>query len=190
MSTDTSGADASSAQSSRVATTRSVTLGDLALASRRLSVEGLPPIELTSQDFRDGELLPTRATSDGDGTPPPLAWAPGAASPAAYVLICEDPDAPRATPFVHWLVYGIGPDTRSLDANLGDFREGVNDHGEQGFAPASPPPGHGRHRYCFQLFGLDQELTLPPRISYDKLLAAMKGHVVAWGQLVGFYERP
>lgn len=174
----------------RVATTRSVTLGDLALASRRLGVEGLPELELLSQDFRDGELLPTRATCDGDGTPPPLSWDAGAWKPAAYVLICEDPDAPRATPFVHWLVYGIGGETSSLDANLGDFREGVNDHGEQGFAPAAPPPGHGPHRYCFQLFGLDEELTLRSGVSYDRLLAAMKGHVIVWGQLVGIYERP
>jgi len=189
MSTDIPGHDAGAAHG-RVATTRSVTLGDLALASRRLGVEDLPQLELTSQDFQDGALLPTRATSDGDGTPPPLSWDPGSVTPASYVLICEDPDAPRATPFVHWLVYGISGTTRSLDANLGDFREGVNDHGEQGYAPASPPRGHGAHRYVFQLFGLDEELTLRGGVSYDRLLAAMKGHVIVWGQLVGIYERP
>jgi Raf kinase inhibitor-like YbhB/YbcL family protein len=182
--------DLTGGQSGRVATTRSVTLGDLALASRRLGVENLPRLELKSQDFRDGELLPTRATGDGDGTPPPLTWEPGASTPAAYVVICEDPDAPRATPFVHWIVYGIRGDIRSLDSNLGEFREGLNDHGERGFAPAAPPAGHGRHRYYFQVFALDRELTLPPGVDYDQLLSAMKGHVIAWGQIVGLYERP
>jgi len=189
MSTHTSG-DLTGAQSARVATTRSVTLGDLALASRRLGVESLPRIELKSQDFRDAELLPTRSTEDGDGSPPPLAWDPGTSTPSAYVIVCEDPDAPRATPFVHWLVYGIGRETRSLDSNLGDFREGLNDHGQRGFAPAAPPAGHGRHRYYFQIFALDRELTLPAGADYDRLLSAMKGHVIAWGQLVGLYERP
>lgn len=177
-------------QNARVATTRSVTLGDLALASRRLGVESLPRLELKSQDFRDGELLPTRSTSDGDGSPPPLAWEPGTSKPAAYVVICEDPDAPRATPFVHWLVYGMSGEITSLDSNLAEFREGLNDDGERGYAPASPPAGHGRHRYYFQVFGLDRELTLPAGADYDRLLSAMKGHVVAWGQLVGLYERP
>jgi Raf kinase inhibitor-like YbhB/YbcL family protein len=189
MSTPLSG-ELNAGHHARVATTRSVTLGDLALASRRLGVEGLPQLELKSQDFRDGALLPTRCTGDGDGTPPPLSWERGASTPAAYVVICEDPDAPRATPFVHWLVYGIGGETRSLDSNLGEFREGLNDDGQRGFAPAAPPPGHGRHRYYFQLFALDRELTLPAGADYDRLLSAMKGHVVAWGQIVGLYERP
>jgi Raf kinase inhibitor-like YbhB/YbcL family protein len=180
----------SSGQISRVSTTRSVTLGDLALAARRLSVLEVPRIELYSQDFRDGELLPTRATSDGDGSPPPLSWDASQPQPASYALICEDPDAPRATPFVHWLVYGIPGEARSLDSNLGEFREGLNDHGELGFAPASPPRGHGRHRYYFQLFGLDQELSLPAGLGYDRLLLALKGHVIARGELVGLYERP
>lgn len=191
MSIQTEGHDASAApQPARVATTRSVTLGDLALASRRLGLDSEPQLELRSQDFRDGELLPTRATSDGDGSPPPLSWNTGDFSPKSYVVICEDPDAPRATPFVHWLVYGIGAETLSLDANLDDFREGLNDHGERGFAPAAPPQGHGRHRYFFQVFGLDRELNLAQGADYERLLSAMKGHVVAWGQLVGLYERP
>lgn len=177
-------------EGTRVATTRSVTLGELALAWRRLGVEHLPRFSVYSQDFRDGELLPTRATADGDGTPPPLSWEPSEPLPAGYAVICEDPDAPRATPFVHWLVYDIGGEFRSVDANLGDFKEGLNSQTAVGYAPASPPRGSGRHRYHFQVFGLDTDLHLPPGADYDRLLAALKGHVVAWGQIVGIYERP
>ena len=175
----------------RVATTRSVTLGELALASRRLEALDLPRFELTSSDFRDGDLLPTRATSDGDGSPPALSWEVSqlARQPRAYALICEDPDAPRATPFVHWLVYGIGEQVRALDANLVDLREGLNGGNEIGYAPASPPAGSGRHRYHFQLFALDVELSLAQGVDYDRLLSAMKGHIIAWSEIVGVYER-
>ncbi|HYP90570.1 MAG TPA: YbhB/YbcL family Raf kinase inhibitor-like protein, partial [Polyangiaceae bacterium] len=73
--------------------------------------------------------------------------------------------------------------------NLGDFREGLNDRGEVGFAPAAPPPGHGRHRYHFQLFALDKELSLPGGVDYARLLQELKGHVIAWSEIVGVYER-
>jgi hypothetical protein len=42
-------------------TQRVLTSADMALASRRLEVLRLPRFELTSPDFHDGELLPTRA---------------------------------------------------------------------------------------------------------------------------------
>lgn len=170
-------------------TARSPTLGELALASRRLDALSLPRFELLSPEFRDGELLPTRSTVDGDGTPPPLSWGPLDPKAASYALVCEDPDAPRTTPFVHWIVYGIQGSTLSLDANLNDFREGLNSRGEVGFAPAAPPVGDGPHRYVFQLFALDIELTLPAGCDYDRILPALHGHVMVWGQLTGVYQR-
>jgi Raf kinase inhibitor-like YbhB/YbcL family protein len=170
-------------------TARSPTLGDLALASRRLDALSLPRFDLLSSEFRNGEVLPTRSTIDGDGTPPPLSWGPLDPVPASYALICEDPDAPRTTPFVHWIVYGIPGGTLSLDANLNDFHEGLNSRGEVGFAPAAPPRGDGPHRYVFQLFALDTLLTLPAGRDYDRVLPALQGHVTVWGQLIGVYQR-
>ncbi len=149
----------------------------------------LPRFELESPEFRSGETLPTRSTVDGDGSPPPLSWGPLDPKPASYALICEDPDAPQATPFVHWIVYGIPGDAQSIDANLNDFREGLNDRGDVGFAPAAPPPGAGLHRYFFQLFALDTELNLPAGRDYDRLLSALAGHVIVWGEIVGLYKR-
>ena len=102
----------------------------------------------------------------------------------------EDPDAAGSTPFVHWLVYGIAGSTQCLEANLNEFRQGLNDRGEVGYAPAAPPREAGVHRYCFQLFALDTELTVPEGRDLDRLLSAMQGHVVVWGELVAVYQRP
>jgi Raf kinase inhibitor-like YbhB/YbcL family protein len=160
------------------------------LASRRIEATRLPRIELVSPEFRSGAILPTRATIDGDGTPPALQWGVPDPTPSSWVVIAEDPDAPGSTPFVHWLVYGIVGCTQALEANLNEFRQGLNDRGQIGYAPASPPRGTGVHRYYFQLFGLDTELTLPEGRDLDRLLSAMQGHVVVWGELVGRYQRP
>jgi len=158
------------------------------LASRKLGLEGAERLVVRSDTFENGATLPTRSTVDGDGSPPLISWE-GPANVQSFVLICEDPDAPQVTPFVHWLVYSIPGHTRSLDSNLIAFREGKNGRGQEGYAPAAPPVGHGAHHYHFQLFALDRDLTLPADVDRDELLRAMHGHVAAWGELVGTYER-
>lgn len=104
------------------------------------------------------------------------------------MLICEDPDAPGAAPFVHWLVYGIPGHVVELDDNVDEFREGKNGRGELGYMPPAPPAGTGVHHYHFQLFGLDTELDLDEGADLERLLAAMTGHVIAWGELIGTSE--
>jgi Raf kinase inhibitor-like YbhB/YbcL family protein len=150
---------------------------------------GIQSLELRSETFENGDTLPTRATIDGDGTPPFMYWDAPRVEAHSFALICEDPDAPRPEPFVHWLVYAIPSHTRSLDSNLVAFREGKNSRGQEGYAPAAPPHGDEPHHYHFQLFALDREVILPPDVDRGELIDAMRGHVVAWGELVGTYER-
>ena len=55
--------------------------------------------------------------------------------------------------------------------------------------PPDPPPGHGPHRYCFQVFALDAAPKLHGSPIRTQVAHAMKGHVIAKGLLVGTYER-
>jgi len=159
------------------------------LANRRLDVGNLPRFALASAEWHEGQPLPTRSTVDGDGSPPPLSWNEVPGDPRSFALVCEDPDAPGSSPFVHWLVYSIGGHVRALEANLSHFREGSNGRGEHGFRPAGPPHGGGPHRYYFQLFALDVDVSLPAGVQRDNLLEALAGHVTAWAELVGTYAR-
>ena len=67
--------------------------------------------------------------------------------------------------------------------------EGVNDFGEVGYDGCMPPRGHGVHHYHFKVYALDTELDAVAGLSKDELLAAMEGHVLDEGELVGTYER-
>lgn len=103
-------------------------------------------------------------------------------------LICDDPDAPSAEPWVHWLLYALPADSDGLAAGeSGGGVEGVNGWSRSGYRGPMPPRGHGVHHYHF--YALDAPLDLGARASKVQLLRAMEGHVLACGELVGTYER-
>ena len=58
-----------------------------------------------------------------------------------------------------------------------------------GYRGPAPPKGHGLHHYHFKLYALDAPLDLKPGVDKSALLAAIEGHVLAEGELVGTYQR-
>ena len=56
-------------------------------------------------------------------------------------------------------------------------------------AAPSPPPGHGPHRYAFQVFALDGQPQFRVTPGRGALMRALAGHVLAFGQVIGTYER-
>ncbi len=151
-------------------------------------------VTVTSSAFEASELMPTRFTCDGDDLSPPLAWSEVPQGTQSLALIADDPDAPAGT-WVHWVLYGLAPDTRELPEGvqteeivLDGARQGTNDFGRLGYGGPCPPP-NGPHRYFFKLFALDAEPELGPGATKDELLAVMRGHVLGGGQLMGRYQR-
>lgn len=92
---------------------------------------------------------------------------------------------------MHWVLYRIPPETTSLEEGgiPPGALEGTNDFGRTGYGGPMPPRGHGPHRYHFRVYALDAGLQVRPGLGKDELLAAMEGHVLDRGELVGTYER-
>ena len=67
-------------------------------------------------------------------------------------------------------------------------RMGSNDWGNPAWRGPCPPVG--RHRYFFTLYALDVVLGDRGALPKRALEAAMQGHVLGHGELVGMYERP
>jgi hypothetical protein len=110
------------------------------------------------------------------------------------VLIVDDPDAPAGT-WVHWVVYNLPPSARQVpehvpsgNAVAGGSQQGVNDFRTSGYRGPCPPPGKP-HRYFFRLYALDTILDLRPPVHRKDVEAAMKGHVLAQGELMGTFGR-
>jgi Raf kinase inhibitor-like YbhB/YbcL family protein len=90
--------------------------------------------------------------------------------------------------FTHWLVWNIDPKTTEIAENSAPKGvQGKNDFGKSGYGGPCPPSG--THRYNFKIFALDRELDLAAGSKRAQLDLAMKGHVVAQGQLMGRYSK-
>lgn len=158
-------------------------------------------MRLSSAAFKDGQTIPKKHSEDGQNLSPPLSWTDIPPGVQEFALLVEDPDAPRAEPWVHWLIYGLGPDVHELPEGLPRqpqlaqpimATQGLNSwpqHNE-GYRGPAPPRGSGRHRYYFRLFALDRALNLGPRIQKQALLRAIdSAKVLAHAELMGVYQR-
>ena len=149
---------------------------------------------IQSSAFTDGGPIPARYTGEGDDISPPLSWSPVPERTKSIAVICDDPDAPGRI-WVHWVLYGLPPDTTELPAGLpadetvlGSAMQGINDFGRIGYGGPMPPPGKPHH-YLFKVYALDIDPELEPGATKAELEAAMKGHILAFNRLIGTYKR-
>lgn len=147
-------------------------------------------MELKSSAFRDGEPIPRKYSGEGQNVSPPLTWSDPPEGTEGFALVCEDPDAPRPEPFVHWLVYAIPADWREFEeGSVGGAIEGENSGGKPGYTGPMPPEDDGVHHYHFTLYALDAPIALQRGSLKNELLGAIEGNVIGRAELIGTYER-
>jgi len=160
--------------------------------------EGMASLTLSSLAFADHAPLPARYTADGEGLFPSLQWTGVPAAATSVLLIVEDADSPTPNPLVHAIVVGLPPGDGGLPEGAlpsGDhpgtgLHTGLNSYLQAAWLPPDPPPGHGVHRYAFQLFALDALPTFSDTPGRDEVVDALRAHAVASGLLIGTCERP
>jgi phosphatidylethanolamine-binding protein (PEBP) family uncharacterized protein len=59
----------------------------------------------------------------------------------------------------------------------------------QGWLPPDPPPGHGVHRYVFQVFALAAGEPLSKAPGRKEVATAIRDRALAKGCLIGTYQR-
>lgn len=159
---------------------------------------GTAAIQVSSLAFADHAPIPSKYTADGAGISPALQWS-GVPSAAASVLVMvEDADSPTPQPLVHAIVVGLPVDESALaegalaspDHEGSGHHTGLNSFLQAAWLPPDPPPGHGVHRYAFQVFALGQAVDFPPTPGREAVLEAVRAHALASGCLIGTYQRP
>lgn len=157
---------------------------------------GLSLIEVTSPAFAPESQLPQRYTADGAGVSPPLRWRDVPVHAAMLALLVEDADSPTPEPMVHAIVVDMDP--REVGLVEGIFNGpphpspenlGLNSYLMHGWLPPDPPPGHGVHRYVFQVFALTAGPALSKSPGRGEVASAIRQRAIAKGCLIGTYQR-
>lgn len=154
-------------------------------------------IAVRSPAFAAGAAMAGDCTADGGGRPPPLAWSGVPAGTAALCLLIEEADAPSPSPLVHGIVCDLPPRDGALaEGELKSpshpgtpHRLCKNSFMKAEYLPPDPPPGHGPHRYDFQIFALDRRPEFSGTPGRSEAVRWIADHGVAKGLLIGTYAR-
>lgn len=151
-------------------------------------------ISVKSSAFANMGMIPDKYSAYFEGISPEISWSKVPQNAKSLVLMMEDPDA-SLKPVTHWIVANIPATVKGFSENVmktetaNGALQGANHNGKIGYYGPKPPPAEKPHGYHFQIFALDTMLKLPSGYNRQALLDAMKGHVVAKGEIVGMYQR-
>lgn len=151
-------------------------------------------LQVSTNAFQPGTEIPQKFTCSGEDLSPEISWTDLPEGTQSVAVIVDDPDAPVGT-WTHWMVYDLPPSIQKLaqerprTASLDDGGlQGKNDFGNLGYNGPCPPPGKP-HRYFFKVYALDQKLEIPAGATRKALDEALKGHVLAEGEVMGTFAR-
>lgn len=160
----------------------------------------VPGLTLSSTAFEDGSIIPAKFTQSATNfVSPALQWTNVPPNTVSFVLLVHDPDAAldkKTTDVLHWLAFNIPgtstglPEAVPATAALPDGTvQAKNRRGAIGYLGPGAPAVGPYHHYTFELFALDTKLSLGADATRPDVLAAMDGHILGKGVLVGRFHR-
>ncbi|MEO7414612.1 MAG: YbhB/YbcL family Raf kinase inhibitor-like protein [Opitutaceae bacterium] len=159
-----------------------------------------PGLTLTTSAFADGDIIPAKySQSVPNPVSPKLEWSNVPDNTVSFALIMHDPDtAPQKknVDILHWMLFNIPATVRQLPEGVPPtptMTDGTVQAKSFRGAVGYMGPGAGAagpyHHYTWELFALDTKLELTPEATRAEVLAAMDGHILGKGVLVGRFHR-
>ena len=156
-------------------------------------------LQVTSESFApNGPLAPAYTFNGmgctGQNISPQLSWKGAPVGTQSYAVLVHDPDAPTGVGFFHWSLFDLPKTATDLSEGIqGGLPAGsilgITDAGAPGYAGPCPPPGQ-LHHYVFTVYALDVPHLGGDAHATGALLRFMlKRHTVAYGRLIGTYQR-
>ncbi|MFB6241758.1 MAG: YbhB/YbcL family Raf kinase inhibitor-like protein [Candidatus Nanosalina sp.] len=139
------------------------------------------------------DTIPEKYTKYGDDVAPEVEFSEVPEEADYVALVVDDPDAPGAGAWDHWIVWNIPAGEKIPENALETFfqntgaAQGVNDFGYSGYGGPKPPSG--THTYRFRAYALSEEVQLSGDTNKDQLLDAIKGKVIAKAETEADYTK-
>ena len=174
-------------------------------------------VVFTSPSFNEKKRIPkkhtcTKISANEPNISPPVSWDNVPDGVVTFALIMDSLEGVKDAERVHWVMWNIPTDLRELTEGVehsGTLEDGAvqgaNDNGEIGYLGPCPPvivigqegdisagvfKKQQIEQYTFRIYALDAALDLPAGATRTELLAAMEGHILAGGVLVGERQGP
>lgn len=148
-------------------------------------------ITVTSGTFPPGGTIPVDHSCDGKEVRPPLTFSAPPAGTQSLVVLVDDPDA-SAGVFTHMVLFDVDPSRLKLAEGTSaadggpDARYGSNDFGSARYGGPCPPHGE-LHRYRFRVIAVDRKVGLTEGATRAQVFAALDGHILGEGILMGTF---
>lgn len=163
---------------------------NLLINANQIKITTMNSFGLKSTSFKNGEIIPSKFTCEGDNINPFLEIKNIPKDAKSLALIVEDIDATRGGVFDHWILWNIPSDTHYIEEDSTPFHAivGINGFGNKKYGGPCPPPGVSSHRYIFKLFALNDLLDKEIN-NKENLLTAITSHLIEKTELLGLYSR-
>ena len=159
----------------------------LALGCAEDDADTVATMTIRSVAFGQEDFIPKEYGCNGKSPPLSFSLPPKGAKSLAVVM--HSPDHLTGN-FTHWLVWGLPPKSVLEEGAKSSQEDGIvigtADNGEIQYFGTCPPK-RKTHELVFTVYALDKKLTLTEEATRSELDAAMKGHLLARGSLVGYY---
>lgn len=150
----------------------------------------LPNMQVKSNAFEDGGIIPIKYTSHGDNVQPDFTITGAPENTVSYAIIFHDIEVAiggGTGDVTHWVAFNI-PSPNIPEGSLPEGSVvGNNITGQATFMGSGAPFKDRYHHYVFEFYALNENLDLPAGASRADVEAALQGKVVAKAAYVGRY---
>ena len=161
------------------------------LISKAPQTAGKSRLIVTTEAFKSGDEIPNQNTQYGGNEFPGLQWSKGPAGTRSYVVIVQGQSVsdPNAVTSIHLSLYNIpamlltlAPGMK-LPPTVATYGPNVHGANRAYVGPHAHP--NATNGYHFQVFAVDTVFPTVADVQFDALIAEMKDHVLASGEVIG-----